>query len=174
LLDDDPGVRPDKHIFIEKKAPVDENTLFMVASNTKPLTTLMLAKLVEEGKFSWETPVTAIYPTFKLGSAETTARIRLKHLVCACTGTPRNDWNILEIRGSTPKKKLDGLVLTHHHEDHVGAAPLLAACILGTGAASAQTYPSRPITLVVPYPPGGATDAISRILHSRRVVVGLA
>ena len=33
-----------------KKAPVDENTLFMVASNTKALTTLMLAKLVEEGQ----------------------------------------------------------------------------------------------------------------------------
>ena len=92
-----------------KKAPVDENTLFMVGSNTKALTTLMLAKLVEEGKFAWETPVTAIDPTFKLGSAETTASVRLKHLVCACTGTPRNDWNILEIRGSTPKQKLDGL-----------------------------------------------------------------
>jgi len=92
-----------------KKAPVDEDTLFMVASNTKPLTTLLLAKLVEEGKFSWETPVTAVYPPFKFRSAETTASIGLKHLVCACTGTPRNDWNILEIRGSTPKQKLDEL-----------------------------------------------------------------
>jgi tripartite-type tricarboxylate transporter receptor subunit TctC len=30
--------------------------------------------------------------------------------------------------------------------------------------ASAQIYPSRPITVVVPYPAGGAFDAIARIL----------
>jgi tripartite-type tricarboxylate transporter receptor subunit TctC len=33
------------------------------------------------------------------------------------------------------------------------------------GVASAQTYPNHPITLICPFPPGGATDAISRIIQ---------
>ena len=33
-----------------------------------------------------------------------------------------------------------------------------------TGTASAQVYPSRPITLVVPYPAGGPSDTLARIL----------
>jgi tripartite-type tricarboxylate transporter receptor subunit TctC len=42
---------------------------------------------------------------------------------------------------------------------------LAAAFSLAAYAAAAQTYPSKPVTLIVPYPPGGATDAISRIIQ---------
>ena len=45
------------------------------------------------------------------------------------------------------------------------AAALLAACLLATSAASAQTYPDRPVTMIVAFPPGGADDATARIIQ---------
>lgn len=87
-----------------KKDPVDASTLFIIASNTKALTTLLLSKEVDRGKFTWETPVTQVYPAFKLGDADTTSRVLMKHLVCACTGMPRQDleW-LFEYKTATPK-----------------------------------------------------------------------
>jgi tripartite-type tricarboxylate transporter receptor subunit TctC len=41
---------------------------------------------------------------------------------------------------------------------------VIAALALGTGAASSQSFPSRPVTMVVAFPPGGPTDTIARVL----------
>lgn len=72
-------------------ALVDKDTRFMIASNTKGMTTLLLAKLVEMGRLDWDDPVTDHYPTFKLGDKATTESVLIKHLICACTGLPRKD-----------------------------------------------------------------------------------
>jgi tripartite-type tricarboxylate transporter receptor subunit TctC len=45
------------------------------------------------------------------------------------------------------------------------AALLVAVC--ATATAQAQNFPSRPLTLVVPFPPGGSTDAAARIMAER-------
>jgi CubicO group peptidase (beta-lactamase class C family) len=80
----------------------DADTLFMIASNTKALTTLMLARLVDQKRIAWDTPVTSLLPTFKLGDAETTRQVLVKHLICACTGLPRQDYEwLLEFQGLT-------------------------------------------------------------------------
>jgi len=85
----------------------DANTVFMVASNTKALTTLMLARLVDANRFGWETPVTSLLPSFKLGDTATTRQVLVKHLICACTGLPRQDleW-LFEFKNSTPESAL--------------------------------------------------------------------
>ncbi|CAN7381876.1 hypothetical protein LJR194_002347 [Acidovorax sp. LjRoot194] len=44
--------------------------------------------------------------------------------------------------------------------------PLITACALATGLAHAA-FPERPITIVVPYAPGGAADAVARVLATR-------
>ena len=85
-----------------KKDKPDADTLFMIASNTKALTTLMLAKLVDEKKLTWDTPVTSVLPSFKLGDPETTRQVTVRHLVCACTGLPRQDMEwLFQFKGVT-------------------------------------------------------------------------
>ena len=41
---------------------------------------------------------------------------------------------------------------------------LLAAAIGGAGVVNAQSYPSRPIRVIVPQPPGGGFDLVARLL----------
>jgi len=90
-----------------KPERVDENTLFMAASNTKGMTTLLLAELVDEKKLKWDQPVVDVYPSFKLGDADTTKKVLVKNLICACTGVPRQDleW-LFEFKNATPESEL--------------------------------------------------------------------
>jgi tripartite-type tricarboxylate transporter receptor subunit TctC len=40
----------------------------------------------------------------------------------------------------------------------------LLLAVSGFGTASAQSYPSRPVTVIAPFPPGGPSDSLARIL----------
>jgi len=90
-----------------KPDPVDENTAFMAASNTKGMTTLLLAELVDQKKLRWDEPVIEAYPSFQLGDADTTKKVLIRHLICACTGIPRQDleW-LFDYKKATPESEL--------------------------------------------------------------------
>jgi CubicO group peptidase (beta-lactamase class C family) len=90
-----------------KSDPVGADTLFIAASNTKALTTLLLAELVDERKMRWDEPVTELFPAFRLGDDATTKEVQVKHLICACTGMPRQDMEwLFEYRGQTPESAM--------------------------------------------------------------------
>lgn len=90
-----------------KPDPVDENTLFMAASNTKGMTTLLLAELADERKLRWDEPAIEAYPSFKLGDADTTRKVLIRNLICACTGLPRQDleW-LFDFKKATPESEM--------------------------------------------------------------------
>jgi tripartite-type tricarboxylate transporter receptor subunit TctC len=52
-------------------------------------------------------------------------------------------------------------------------AAIALAVVAGIAGAQAPAFPSRGVTLVVPFPPGGSTDAVARIMAERmRVSLG--
>src|ERR1700755_1971222 len=60
----------------------------MVASVAKPMTSLMMASLADDGLLDWDTPVQSIVPSFALSNPESTPQIRVRDLVNHSSGVP--------------------------------------------------------------------------------------
>ncbi|MDM7921626.1 MAG: serine hydrolase [Pyrinomonadaceae bacterium] len=82
-------VKDDKVVFAKgygtrelgKDLPVNENTLFAIASNSKAFTTAALAILVDEGKLKWEDKVSAYLPDFQMYDPWVTSELTVRDLV---------------------------------------------------------------------------------------------
>lgn len=66
--------------------PVDENTLFGIASNTKAFTAFALGILVDEGRISWDDKVRQWIPEFKLYSPYVTEEFTIRDLLTHRSG----------------------------------------------------------------------------------------
>ncbi|MFM7465405.1 MAG: serine hydrolase domain-containing protein [Cyanobium sp.] len=92
----------------------DANTLFMVASTTKPLTSLMAARLVDQGRLAWSAPVRPLLPQLQLADPAAADQLQVRHLFCACSGVPRRDFVFLLNRDlHTPEAALAAMVRLH-------------------------------------------------------------
>lgn len=66
--------------------PVDEHSLFAVASNSKAFTATAIGLLVQEGKVDWDDKVLDYLPHFQLQDPDATRKLTLRDLLCHRVG----------------------------------------------------------------------------------------
>ncbi len=67
---------------LDKKKPVDANTLYPIGSISKSFTALALAQLIDNKQLTWDTKVKDIVPDFKLYNDYVTMNATVEDLVC--------------------------------------------------------------------------------------------
>jgi len=71
---------------LDTRQPVDENTLFGIASNSKAFTTAALGMLVDEKKIDWDDKVRKYIPEFQLFDPYVTEEFTIRDLLCHRSG----------------------------------------------------------------------------------------
>lgn len=72
---------------VQARTPVDENTLFMIASNTKLFTGTALSLLETRGKLSLNDRITRYFPAYRLYDTNTTRLVTIRDLLTHRIGT---------------------------------------------------------------------------------------
>jgi len=80
-------------------APVDADTVFEIASFSKPIASTILASLVGEGKISWDDRVADLDPGFRLSSADTTRQATIRDFLAHRSGLASESGDLLEDLG---------------------------------------------------------------------------
>jgi CubicO group peptidase (beta-lactamase class C family) len=68
--------------------PVTPDTMMMIGSITKPMTTMLAASLVDDGRLAWETRLVDLLPEFAVGDPALTRRLTVRDAFCNCSGVP--------------------------------------------------------------------------------------
>ncbi|HEX8720291.1 MAG TPA: serine hydrolase [Pyrinomonadaceae bacterium] len=89
-----------------KPGPVDKDTLFAVASNTKAFTSAALATLVDEGKLGWDDPVTKYLPWFQLYDPYVTHEMTVRDLLSHRSGLATFGGDLLWYETTYPREEV--------------------------------------------------------------------
>src|SRR6202035_3684940 len=91
---------------IESKKQVDENTLFMIASNTKLFTASSLALLDAQEKLSLEDPVTKYFPSYRLYDSTSTKLVSIRDMLSHHIGTKTFEGDFTFWSGSLGREEI--------------------------------------------------------------------
>src|SRR5450631_2918066 len=86
---------------LNNRLPVDANTLFGIASNTKAFTAFALGILVDEGKISWDDKVRKWIPEFKMYDPYVTAEFTIRDLLTHRSGLGLGAGDLMDFPDST-------------------------------------------------------------------------
>jgi CubicO group peptidase (beta-lactamase class C family) len=75
--------------------PIDNDTLFEIASNTKAMTSTLLARLVQQGKLRWDDPVTKYIPSFRMYDPWVTKNMQVGDLLVHHSGLPEGAGDLM-------------------------------------------------------------------------------
>jgi CubicO group peptidase (beta-lactamase class C family) len=81
---------------------VTEDTIFPIASCTKPFTAALLAQLVDEGKLKWDDRVSDHLDLFRLSDPLADREVTFRDLLSHRTGMPRHDMLWVSYTADTP------------------------------------------------------------------------
>lgn len=84
---------------INASEPINADTIFQLASLSKPLSSTVVAGVVGDGAISWETPVSPFVPELKLASPSVTGIVTVGDLLSHRSGLPDHAGDLLEDLG---------------------------------------------------------------------------
>jgi len=83
---------------------VTKDTVFSIASCTKPFTAASVGMLVDEGKVIWDDPVKKHLPSFEVSDSYVSQHVTLRDLLCHRTGLVRGD--LLFVKGDLEREEI--------------------------------------------------------------------
>ncbi len=122
------------------KVPVDADTVFQLASLSKPVGSTVVAELVGEGKITWDSKLSVLDPTFAMFDPWVTREITIRDMYAHRSGLPAHAGDLLEDLGFTRAEILHRLRYQHPASSFRSHYAYTNSGLTEAGVAAAKAY----------------------------------
>ncbi len=125
---------------VKTREPVNADTVFQLASLSKPIGSTLVAELVGERKISWDSKISDLDPDFQMSDPWVTREITLRDFYSHRSGLPEHAGDLLEDLGFTRKEILDRLRFQKPNSSFRSQYAYTNFGITEAGVAAARAY----------------------------------